>query len=214
MQFIVRKWHIKMRKSLNLIILLFGMLALHGCAKSEYADAYVRPEYIQKNQTSMVLARVIVPYKNVLNQQSTYGGYLVIRDVNNNAKYKIDGASYADSASMVSPGIYQIDSVGWSDGTYAHIIRLPDVELQQLNLYFGAIAVKPGECLYLGDIVVNKYTNTDHPLRIYNKTEQMVGELKGGELDSLMPRVKFYALLTDNDAIQQEIDGTFKLSQK
>lgn len=193
----------------NLAILILCLL-LGGCSQPEYEDAFVHPEYIQRDEMGLIITKIQVPYKNVLSQPCLYNGYMVLRNVNTNVKYKINGASYDDSASMIQPGIYQIDKLGWDDGAYNYSYNVHDPELHTINLLFGAFEIKPGECLYLGDILVNKKSvKTEFPLNISDHNAQMQCSLKADSLQGLRSKIKFCNLLTDSNSIKKNSNGQY-----
>lgn len=193
----------------NLTILLLCIL-LTSCVKSEFQDASVRHEYIYNNKKGMIVTQIRVPYRNVLHQPGSYNGYMIVRDLNTNVKYKVNGASYYDSASMILPGTYQIDVVGWDDGAFSYSFKVTDSELQAINLRFGAFEVKPGECLYLGDIVINKNAQEiDQPLHVSNGSMQMLQSLETTSISTLRSQIKFYSLLHDSNLVKKNIDGKY-----
>lgn len=195
-----------------LAILILGCF-LVGCSHVQYEDAFVRPEYIQRSEMGMVVTQIKVPYKNVLNKPGVFNGSIIAREINTNVKYKINGTSYDESASMLKPGIYQIDSVEWSDGSYVYHFDVKDMQLHPVDLTFGAFEVKPGECLYLGDITINKQASNDRDiLSVENHSAQVSKSLETESLQAFKPKIKFYSLLKTKNSISKNNDGKYNIN--
>lgn len=200
-----------MKKILGLLIIC-GILS--GCSQMQYEDAFVRPEYIHNSQMGMIVAQIKVPYKNVFNQPGIYNGFIVLREINSNIKYKINGTSYDDSASMLKPGIYQIDSLEWSDGAYNYNFDIEDKQLHPVDFTFGAFEIKPGECLYLGDITINKQARYGAGvLSVANHSAQVSESLETVTLQVFKPKIKFYSLLTNSKVVSKNKDGKFNINK-
>lgn len=200
-----------MKKILGLFIICS---LLSGCSHMQYEDAFVRPEYINRSEMGMVVARIKVPYKDVLNKQGIFNGSMIVRELNSSIKYKINGTSYDESASMLKPGIYQIDSVEWNDGTFVYHFDIKDNQLHPVDFTFGAFELKPGECLYLGDITIDKYTRNDKEiLSVENHSEQVSKSLETESLQAFKPKIKFYSLLKNSNVISKNENGKLNINK-
>lgn len=193
----------------NLIILIISIL-LSGCAHMEYEDSTLRPERVYRNKMGMIITEIKVPYKSVLNQPGSYNGYMILRNINTNVKYKVNGATYGDSVSMLIPGIYQIDMVGWDDGAYVYSFKVSGPKIHKINFRFGAFEIKPGECLYLGDIIIDKKSSSiERQINIINRSRQMINSLDNDSAQQFRSRIKFYSLITDRNLISKNSNGQY-----
>jgi len=165
------------------IILLVAFLLLNACA-SPYANVAIRPYEISNNKMSMVVTKISIPYVDVSNKSSHYDGYLRLANIETKDKekvYLVNGSSYLSSATMITPGTYYIDSIGWGDGLYVYDIKVP----------VKSFDVKPGRCLYIGDISIVRRKNHAQ-LLVKNNISHAILELQNSQLDFLAKKLHFF----------------------
>jgi len=170
------------------IILSATFLLLNACA-SQYANVAMRPYEISNNKMSMVVTKISIPYIDLLNKSNHYDGYLRLVDVESKNKkktYLIKGGSYLDSATMITPGVYYVDSIGWSDGLYVYDIKIP----------VKSFDVKPGQCIYIGDISIVRSGNHGKIL-VENNISNAILEIQNSKLDFLAKKLHFNSVMQD-----------------
>ena len=190
-----------MRKNLKLLLIVSNLL-LSACAKPEFTDGYPDPKLVRNHQTALIIAKVSVLYKDVLNKPAKFPGFLVIQNLNNpELKYKIDGRSYKDSISKVQPGTYNLTSYGYSDGTFEY--RTKAFKNDDLVKY-GTLKVKPGDCLYLGDFSLKKNDSIIDAINITSQNKNVFADLlKNSEAAEFADKFVFYELITKPEANKQ-----------
>ncbi len=128
------------------IAILLSCSVLTGCSK--FADSTIYQQDIIDKKNSLFVTKILVTYKDLLNQNGQYSGSMVIENTaDNKLKYYIDGKSYTSAAIMIQPGQYRINNITWNNGSF------------KTSLYPGyKFYIKPGDCLYYGDIVIDSAT--------------------------------------------------------
>ncbi|HXH55199.1 MAG TPA: hypothetical protein VNK03_05600 [Gammaproteobacteria bacterium] len=170
------------------IILSMAFLLLNACA-SQYANVVMRSYEISNNKMSMVVTRISIPYIDLLNKSNHYDGYLRLANVESKGKkkiYLIKGGSYLDSATMITPGAYYVDSIGWSDGLYVYDIKIPAKSLD----------VKPGQCIYIGDISIAG-SGKHRKILVKNNIPNAILEIENSKLNFLAKKLHFDSIMQD-----------------
>ena len=170
------------------IILSLAFLLLNACT-SQYANVVMRPYEINNNKMSMIVTKISIPYVDLLNKSNHYDGYLRLVDVASKEKkkiYLIEGSSYVKSATMIKPGAYYIDSIGWSDGLYTYDVKIP----------VKSFDVKPGQCLYIGDISIAG-SGRHRKILAKNNIPNAMLEIENSQLNFLAKKLHFDSVMQD-----------------
>ena len=182
-----------MKYSIGCIFVLATVLLSACTGQSKFANVAMRPNEIRNNKMSMIVAKVSIPYSGLFNKSGNFDGYIHVANFENQDKkktYLINGSSYLNSATMIKPGTYYIESIGWSDGLYVYGIKVTSKQLD----------VKPGECIYIGDIIVVR--KSDHTLVfVKNDIPNAIASINASKFDSLAGRLYFSSLIK-NESIK------------
>lgn len=169
----------KIIKGLLLIVVVF----LSGCAKPQYTDGTISKSKILNKQQAFVVTKIAAPYLDLNEKLGKYPGFMVIQNNHKqDYKYYIDGTTYKTAAIMIHPGSYTIVQYGWSDGAFIYVACIEDT-----------IEVKPGDCIYLGDINIIK-KNTSVLIHIHDNLNSAVQELNAKDMQDLTKNLKYYKL--------------------
>ncbi len=166
------------------IILSTVLSLLSACAEPQFANVAMRSSAIHSNEKCMIVAKVKVPYTDLFNKSGNYNGYLHLSSFQGPDKkkkiYQVNGSSYINSATMINPGKYYIDSISWNDGLYIYKIKISA----------KALDIKPGQCNYIGDLtIVRNHKGTQ--VLVKDNLPHAVSSIENSKLDSLANRLHF-----------------------
>ena len=173
------------------IFLFLITLLLNACAKSEYANVMLNTNKIINNKMGMIITKVDVPYTDLFNKPGKYDGYIHLKTFDLKKVYLVDGSSYLKSSTMVTPGEYYIDLIGWNDGLYEYHVKPPANKLE----------VKPGQCIYIGDISIIKKIDSNQIL-VKNNISDTLLTVQNGKLAKLTERLHFVPLIKNATVIK------------
>lgn len=169
------------------VFLCAMLIFLTACGQPKYANVTMRPAEIDKEKMSLIVLKIIIPFKDLFDKTQYHDGYAELiksKDHQNKTKiYRIDGHSYLSSATMITPGEYHVRLIGWSDGLNTYTVKA----------FPSKINVKPGACVYVGDIMVLHHGDAKNTVFIRNNIDDAIADIKSSKLKTLAEKLHFVA---------------------
>ncbi len=175
-------------------ILIFVVL-LSGCANPQYANCLFNKIEIQDKKMSMIVTKLRAYSIDEFNKKGNLNaGFIVIQMVNNNKyNYLVYGDSYSSSITMIKPGRYTIVQYGWEDGVFKYIYSTDKA---------GIFTVSPGECVYLGDVLLVRRPGKPISISVKNNSKIALAEINQSKASGLITKMEFVSILKQKEGVE------------